>query len=103
MHCCLRHKWNEGRKEAARVCRRCMLALKPCPPLHPSQPGPAAGYRGQVVQETPICVSDPGMSNANMRYVTLEVLAGREEQRGCGLGRAPGRHSLEAGHAGSGG
>ncbi|EFN58985.1 hypothetical protein CHLNCDRAFT_19042, partial [Chlorella variabilis] len=43
------------------------------------------GYRGQVVQETPICVSDPGMSNANMRYVTLEERkkASEEESMCC--------------------
>lgn len=35
--------------------------------------GLSAGYTGRVVEETAICVSDPGMSNANMRYVTLEV------------------------------
>lgn len=31
------------------------------------------GYTGRAVDVTPICASDPGMSNANMRYVVLEV------------------------------
>ncbi|KAL4423506.1 hypothetical protein ABPG77_003639 [Micractinium sp. CCAP 211/92] len=31
------------------------------------------GYCGRAVDVTPICASDPGMSNANMRYVVLEV------------------------------
>lgn len=32
-----------------------------------------AGYSGRALDVTPICVSDPGMTNANMRYVVLEV------------------------------
>ncbi|KAI3433956.1 hypothetical protein D9Q98_003758 [Chlorella vulgaris] len=39
------------------------------------------GYTGRVVEETAICVSDPGMSNANMRYVTLEVDADAPENQ----------------------
>lgn len=32
-----------------------------------------AGFTGTVQEVTPICVSDPGMTSANMQYVTLTV------------------------------
>ncbi|KAJ3320972.1 hypothetical protein HDU76_000185 [Blyttiomyces sp. JEL0837] len=31
------------------------------------------GYRGTVIKTTPVMVSDPGMSNANMRLVVLDI------------------------------
>ena len=40
-----------------------------------------AGYTGRVVDVTPICASDPGMSNANMQYAMLEV----RRTAGCSL------------------
>lgn len=47
-------------------------------------PWPPAGYTGRAVDVTPICASDPGMSNANMRYVVLEVGVGWEGRVGVG-------------------
>ncbi|KAI7840091.1 hypothetical protein COHA_006220 [Chlorella ohadii] len=39
------------------------------------------GFTGAVQEVTPICVSDPGMTNANMQYVTLLVDGDAPENR----------------------
>lgn len=33
------------------------------------------GYSGRVVDVSPICASDPGLTNANMQLVVMEVRA----------------------------
>ncbi|KAK9807593.1 hypothetical protein WJX72_003628 [[Myrmecia] bisecta] len=37
------------------------------------------GYSGRVVEETPVCWSDPGMTNANMQVVVMDVDANAPE------------------------
>ena len=34
---------------------------------------PLAGYVGRVTEVSPICYSDPGMTNANMQFAVVEV------------------------------
>jgi hypothetical protein len=39
----------------------------------------AAGYTGRVLDMSPICYSDPGMTNANMQFAVLDVDADAPE------------------------
>ncbi len=38
-----------------------------------------AGYTGRVTEVSPICFSDPGMSNANMQFAVVDVDADASE------------------------
>ena len=42
-------------------------------------PAAAAGYVGTVTEVSPICYSDPGMTNANMQFAVVEVDADAPE------------------------
>ena len=39
------------------------------------------GYSGAVAEVSPVCYSDPGMSNANMQFAVVRVDAGAPENR----------------------
>ena len=39
------------------------------------------GYSGAVLEVSPVCYSDPGMSNANMQFAVVAVDAGAPENR----------------------
>ena len=38
-----------------------------------------AGYSGRVTEVSPICYSDPGMTNANMQFAVVDVDADAPE------------------------
>ncbi len=38
-----------------------------------------AGYTGTVTEVSPVCYSDPGMSNANMQFAVVDVDADAPE------------------------
>ena len=40
-----------------------------------------AGYVGTVSEVSPVCYSDPGMTNANMQFAVVEVNADAPENR----------------------
>ena len=40
-----------------------------------------AGYVGTVSKVSPVCYSDPGMTNANMQFAVVEVNADAPENR----------------------
>ena len=48
------------------------LALSHPPRVRPCIPA-GAGYSGRVLDVSPVCASDPGLTNANMQLVVMEV------------------------------
>ena len=50
-----------------------------CQPTSSAAAAAAAGYVGTVTEVSPVCYSDPGMTNANMQFAVVEVDADAPE------------------------